>query len=72
MCHQVTVLCLCKVDGIGCCAQEFIASFYSFETLPLVEFVLADGITPEEAETVGLVASHICCVLKRFVLMLCS
>ncbi|WAR26649.1 IF122-like protein [Mya arenaria] len=34
------------------CSQPFVNSFVSFEVLPLVEFVLEDGITDEEAITI--------------------
>ncbi len=37
------------------CAQPFVYSFVSFEILPLVEFVLEEGIS--EAEALGLIES---------------
>ncbi|EEB18094.1 conserved hypothetical protein [Pediculus humanus corporis] len=41
----------CTTGSNSCtnCRQPFVYSFFSFEILPLVEFVLEDGITDEEA-----------------------
>ncbi|CAG0883204.1 unnamed protein product [Darwinula stevensoni] len=43
---------LINIRGNCCvnCAQPFLHSFSHFEVLPLVEFVLEDGITDEEAQ----------------------
>ncbi|KAJ1568295.1 hypothetical protein HK405_002985 [Cladochytrium tenue] len=38
-----------KGDVCHNCQEPFVRSFYSFEVLPLVEFVLDDGITDDEA-----------------------
>ncbi|KAK6627629.1 hypothetical protein RUM44_010107 [Polyplax serrata] len=41
----------CTTSSNSCtnCKQPFVHSFFSFEILPLVEFVLEEGITDEEA-----------------------
>ncbi len=45
---------LLNASGDACvnCAHVFVRSFVSFETLPLVEFVLEDGLTDEEADRI--------------------
>ena len=37
-------------DRCSVCVHPFVRSFHSFEVLPLVEFVIADGISDAEAE----------------------
>eukprot|EP01135_Chromosphaera_perkinsii_P010267 Nk52_evm9s2085 gene=Nk52_evmTU9s2085 len=53
MCYRCSTLNpLLNNQGDCCvsCKHPFTRCFYSFENLPLVQFVLADGITDEEAE----------------------
>ncbi|KAJ3215015.1 hypothetical protein HDU67_000968 [Dinochytrium kinnereticum] len=49
-CSTVNPLIHLKGDACASCSEPFIRSFYSFETLPLVQFVPDDGISDEDAE----------------------
>ncbi|XP_052282617.1 intraflagellar transport protein 122 homolog isoform X3 [Dreissena polymorpha] len=55
MCYRCsTTNPLLNPGGSKCvnCSQPFVHSFVSFEVLPLVEFVIEDGISDEEAITI--------------------
>ncbi|KAI8842583.1 WD40-repeat-containing domain protein [Chytridium lagenaria] len=49
-CSTVNPLINLKGDACSSCSEPFVRSFYSFEMLPLVQFVPEDGISDEEAE----------------------
>jgi intraflagellar transport protein 122 len=41
------------------CKQPFVFSYFSFEVLPVVEFAVAEDISPEEAQRLISDDSHI-------------
>ncbi|KAI9343877.1 WD40-repeat-containing domain protein [Zopfochytrium polystomum] len=51
LCNSPNPLLNAKGDVCQNCQEPFIRSFYSFETLPLIEFVLEDDISDSEASS---------------------
>jgi len=49
-CSSSNTLLSASGDKCSNCGHRFVRSFWSFETLPLVQFFLEDNISPEEAQ----------------------
>ncbi|KAJ3332247.1 hypothetical protein HDU76_000838 [Blyttiomyces sp. JEL0837] len=49
-CASINPLLNAKGDMCINCSEPFVRSFYSFEMLPMVEFVIEDGLSEEEAD----------------------